>query len=250
MKNRTDTIAKKLVRRTLTLASRSGLVDSLDRRNLAARYLRGEGIEIGALHIPLPVPITARVRYVDRMSEAELRQQYPGLSDRRFVRVDIVDDGESLKTILDASQDFVIANHFLEHCRNPIGALRNMLRVLKEEGILYLCIPDKRYTFDIDRPVTPIEHLLRDDEEGPEWSKRQHFEEWARLVDKVPESEVAAKTAQLIETDYSIHYHVWTQAEILELLSTLQDRLRFTFDVELFLKRDYEVVLILRKCPI
>jgi predicted SAM-dependent methyltransferase len=181
------------------------------------------------------------------MPEAGLRQQYPGLSDSRFVRVDIVDDGEKLEKIMAGSQDFVIANHFLEHCQNPIGAIRNMLRVLKEEGILYLCIPDKRYSFDIDRPVTPIEHLLRDDAEGPEWSKRQHFEEWVRLVDKVPECEVAQRTAQLMEMDYSIHYHVWTQAELLALISTLQEKLRFAFEVELFLKRDHEVVAILRK---
>ena len=51
-------------------------------------------------------------------------------------------------------------------------------------------MPDKRHTFDIDRPVTPIEHLFRDFDQGPDLSRRDHFEEWARLVDKVAGGEV------------------------------------------------------------
>ena len=32
-------------------------------------------------------------------------------------------------------------------------------------SILYLAVPDKRYTFDADRPVTPTDHVLRDYQE-------------------------------------------------------------------------------------
>jgi SAM-dependent methyltransferase len=148
-------------------------------------YLRGEGIKIGALHNPLLLPQSAKIKYVDRMSLPDLRKQYPELGSKELVDVDILDDGELLATIKDSTQDFVIANQFLEHCQNPIGAIRNMLRVLKEGGVLYLSIPDKRYSFDADRPVTSIEHLLKDYQEGPEWSKKQHFEEWIRYIDKI-----------------------------------------------------------------
>lgn len=79
----------------------------------------------------------------------------------------------------------MIANHFLEHCENPIKAFLNMLRVLRPGGILFLAVPDKRHTFDRDRPVTPLAHLVRDYEEGPGWSRKGHFEEWVRLVHKV-----------------------------------------------------------------
>ena len=44
------------------------------------RELASYGIEIGALHHPLPVPPEARVRYVDRMPVSELRRQYPELA--------------------------------------------------------------------------------------------------------------------------------------------------------------------------
>lgn len=221
----------------------------LTRALVAETYLSGNGIEIGALHNPLQVPPSVRVKYVDRLPIAQLREQYPELNDKELVEVDILDDGERLSTLPDASQDFVIANHFVEHSQDPIGAVLNMLRVIKPGGVLYLAIPDKRCCFDSDRPVTPIEHLMRDHVEGPEWSRAQHFEEWARLVNKTVEAEVANQTAELIEMDYSIHFHVWTPFEMLEFVQAL--RKMVTFEIELCLMHDgVEVIFVLRKSSI
>src|SRR6059036_2532729 len=90
----------------------------LRRKTIASTYLRGDGLEIGALHNPLKVPPAARVKYVDRMCVADLRREYPELSGKHLVDVDILDDGETLASIGDGTQDFVIANHFIEHCEN------------------------------------------------------------------------------------------------------------------------------------
>jgi len=218
----------------------------LGREFVADTYIRGQGIEIGALHMPLGVPRSARVKYVDRLSVPDLRKHYPELNDKNLVEVDIIADGERLESISDATQDFVIANHFVEHCQNPIAAILNMFRVLKPGGVLYLALPDKRCSFDVDRPVTPFEHLLRDYHEGPAWSRRQHFEEWTRLVNKVLDDEEAERQIALnLEMDYSIHYHVWTQAEMFELVVEL--RKMVSFELELSLKNGGEVIFILRK---
>ena len=216
------------------------------RRRIADAYLRGDGLEIGALHQPLEVPSTARVKYVDRMTVPELRRQYGELADAQLVETDIIDNGELLSTIGDATQDFVIANHFIEHCQNPLATFQNLVRVLKSGGILYMAVPDKRFTFDVDRPCTTIEHLQRDYTEGPEWSKRQHFEEWSRLVNKrTTDAEVEQEVHHLLEIDYSIHFHVWTEAELLELVVALHRLVRF--ELELFLRNGFESILILRK---
>jgi predicted SAM-dependent methyltransferase len=221
-------------------------VARLDRESIAKMYIKGKGIEIGALHNPIRLPKSANITYVDRMSITALRKQYPELSSKELVDVDIIDDGEHLFKIKDSSQNFVIANHFLEHCQNPIGAIRNMLRVLKKGGVVYLSIPDKRYSFDADRPVTSIGHLLKDYQKGPEWSKKQHFEEWTRYIDKIQsEAEIEARISHLMKLDYSIHYHTWTQTEMLELMVTLKKK--FHFEVELVLKNMDEVIIILRK---
>lgn len=217
------------------------------RLRIAKRYLAGDGIEIGALHNPLPLPKAARVRYVDRLPVPELRAHYPELEQEPLVEVDIIDDGERLETIGDSTQDFVVANHFLEHTQDPIGTLLNAYRVLRPGGVLYLAVPDKRHTFDVDRPLTPVDHLVRDHEEGSEVSRREHFEEWARLVDRVPAAEVSQRAEQLMEQDYSIHFHVWTQRELLELLLALRERFELDFEIELLERIEYEVVFVLRK---
>lgn len=216
------------------------------RRQIAERYLTGSGIEIGALHLPLEVPTNATVRYLDRMTATDLKKHYPELGDYELVEVDIIDDGETLLSIADSSIDFVIANHMIEHCQNPLGTIEHHLRVLKPGGILYMAVPDKRYTFDCDRPTTSLEHLIRD-AEGPEWSMKSHFEEWNILVNKVPEDQVAVATQHLININYSIHFHVWTQVEFLELLLYCQNKLPFAFELELFQKNGMEFIVIISK---
>ncbi len=230
------------------------LGDSL-RKTVADFYLRGSGIEVGALHNPLQVPNWVTVQYVDRLSVPDLKQQYPELADLNLVEVDILDDGERLTTIAAASQDFVIANHFIEHCQDPIRAIENALRVLKPGGILYMGVPDKRFTFDQHRAVTSIEHLLKDYHEGPEWSRELHFLDYAKFAslgyttaaEGQDDPRIAAEAHRLMAMDYSIHFHVWTQAEILELLTVLQQQLQFPFDVELFVQNQEELIFILKK---
>ncbi len=220
----------------------------ISREAIASSYLSGMGIEIGALHNPLKIPKTASVKYVDRLSVEGLRKHYPELNDLNLVDIDILDDGERLKTIGDATQDFVIANHFIEHCANPILAISNMLRVLKNNGILYIALPDKRHCFDADRPDTTLEHLLKDYEEGPDWSRKGHFEEWARLVTKIQdEHEVEKQAIRLMEADYSIHYHVFTPDTIAEFFSWIKKKFDLPFEYEIFFRNATEVLIILRR---
>jgi hypothetical protein len=222
------------LRRTVDPATRR-------RREIANRYLRGDGIEIGALHNPLDVPSSARVRYVDHLPVDELRRHYPELANVPLVDVDILDDGERLATIPGGTHDFVIANHFLEHCENPLRTLGNMMRVL---GPAASSTSPSRTS---GTHSTPTDHVLRDYREGPEGSRRAHYEEWARLVDKAEEPE--AHATPLLDRGYSIHFHAWTQAELLDLLRVAADELELDFDIELMLKNRHEVVFVLRKNP-
>lgn len=216
------------------------------RTHLARTYLIGQGLEIGALHNPLPVPPRARVRYVDRLANNDLRRQYPDLATLPLVPINVLDDGERLTTIPDESQDFVIANHFLEHCEDPIATVTNFFRVMRPGGVLYMAVPDMRYTFDKNRPITPLEHLIDDHRNGPELSRRGHFIEFARLVHGCDtEDGVQDLADHYIRHNYSIHFHVWTQREMLELLLWLRNRIGF--DVEAAVKNGFEFIFILRK---
>lgn len=206
----------------------------------------GVGIEVGALHHPVKVGKGVRVKYIDRLSVEKLREQYPELNKMQLVEADVIADGETLEPIESFTQDFVIANHFLEHCQNPIFTIENMLRVLKRKGILFVSIPDKRYTFDVNRPISPYDHLVRDYTEGPEVSRRQHFEEWVRLANKVTDDfEVERQVKHLMEINYSIHFHVWTETEMIEFF--LRQKSIHDFEIELFSRNIDEMIFVLRK---
>jgi SAM-dependent methyltransferase len=217
------------------------------RRRLASRHLRGTGLEIGALHRPLRVPSEATVRYVDRMDVAGLRSHYPELADEELVAVDIIDDGERLGSQPEASADFIIANHFIEHTEDPLGTLANHLRVLRPGGVLYLAVPDRRRTFDAARQATPLEHVIADRRHGPDRSRAAHQEEWARLVEKVPAAEVPARARTLEREGYSIHFHVWTPGEFRALLEYARDGEGLPFAIEALEANGDEFIAILRR---
>ncbi len=225
------------------------------REALAAGYLSGEGLEIGALHSPTPVPAHAHCRYVDRKPTSELRREYSEKADLDLVEIDVVDDGEVLGTVPAESQDFIIANHFLEHCEDPIGTIGNHLSKLKPEGMLFYAVPDKRYTFDFRRPVTTLEHMIADHENGPAGSRRGHYEEWTRLTPNPIEGQSievfegwAEDHARELEAEAaSIHMHVWTQAEFLQLVLHCRARHAEAFDIAAAVQIGPEFVVVLRK---
>lgn len=187
------------------------------------------------------------------MTVEELRAHYPELARLELVDVDVVDDGERLTTFADGSLDFIVANHFLEHTGDPISTIETHLRKLAPGGALFYAVPDKRYTFDVSRPVTPLEHMLRDREEGPQVSRAQHFEEWARHVYHGPadpprsEERIAELARELEQRDYSIHTHVWTQSEFLQLLLRCRELLATPFDLEAVWKAGMELIVVLRE---
>jgi hypothetical protein len=220
------------------------------RTEFAARYLFGEGLEIGPLHLPLKVPAHAKPRYVDRMPVNDLRREYPELASWDLTPVDVIDDGETLSTIAAESQDFIVANHFLEHCENPIGTIETHIGKLKPGGVLFYAVPDKRYTFDFRRPVTPISHMIADYEGGAERSRRQHYEEWAGQVfpeEGESEEQMLARAREIERAKYSIHMHAWTQAGFLRLILECRRRFDDVFEVEAAARQGIEFIVVLRK---
>ena len=121
----------------------------------------------------------------------------------------------------DESVDFVIANHVLEHLEDPIAGLESLLRVIRPGGVLFLTLPDARHTFDAPRARTTVEHLLRDHEEGPESSRREHYEEWARVLEHYSDDEYETRVAEFAREGARHHFHVWELEDFLALLRAL-----------------------------
>jgi len=104
------------------------------------------------------------VKYTDFFSKEELLELYAGNPRRRLdklVDVDfVVKDGDFANKV-GGNYDLVIANHVVEHVPDLIGWLKQISAVLKPNGMLFLSIPDKNYTFDVHRPLSTWIDVIR-----------------------------------------------------------------------------------------
>lgn len=240
------------------------------RQFVSEAFLQGNGIEIGAFASPLWVSPQAHVRYVDKyeLSQLDASFKIAGLTLADFgtdisdvIRPDIVDDGECLAKIGDLSQDFVIANHVLEHFEDPIKGFKNMMRVLKHGGMLYLSLPEMRHSFDRTRSPTPFSHLFQDYEQGPQGSRIAAYREFASIfaahgMDKglFPKRHGAelAKfeadlAAELDQANFSIHFHAWTMDGMMEMFLKTKHAFDLAFETRLVVQNHDEVIFIFEK---
>jgi SAM-dependent methyltransferase len=201
--------------------------EMLDWRSFFAKKLRGGGLEIGPLHRPMVTHKDMEVHYVDRFSVADLREHYPELREFSLVEPHILDDAETLSQIRDASYDFLIAAHVIEHMKNPLSSLEQWCRVLKDGGLIYMIVPDKRATFDKHRVRTSVPHMVLDYLEPSSDRDFEHYLDYAIHVHNMKQPDDAIREAKrLIETDYSIHYHVFLPEDIVSLLEWFSSHVR------------------------
>jgi SAM-dependent methyltransferase len=92
-------------------------------------------------------------------------------------------EATNLSHIAPAFYDFVLSSHTLEHVANPLQALSEWTRVLKEKGLLVLVVPHRDGTFDHRRPVTSLAHIIKDFEQQITEGDMTHLEEILRLHD-------------------------------------------------------------------
>ena len=95
----------------------------------------------------------------------------------------IICDATEMRRIKDASYDCILACHCLEHIANPLRALAEWKRILRNNGLLLLILPHKDATFDWRRPTTPLAHMIEDDENAVGEDDLTHLPEILELHD-------------------------------------------------------------------
>jgi SAM-dependent methyltransferase len=226
-------------------------------RARAARWLTGAGAEIGALNAPLTVPEGVEVRYVDRAPIEVLRDHYQELGDLPLVKPSLIGDAQDLSALADDSTDFVIANHLLEHLEDPIRGLKEMVRVIRSGGVLFLALPDPRVTFDVDRALTSVEHLVSEFRLGTQDTRQAHYEDWVAKaephVDWMQQAGVGKgpeRVRELMDMDYSIHFHLWRPDTFLEFIFAAAGEASLELELLDFQPRlagDNEYIFVFRK---
>lgn len=111
--------------------------------------------------------------FKDNYWQKEFKDTYIG-NGKQFNQ-DVVD------IVSDLKYDLVLNSHVIEHFANPIKALMHWKELLNKDGLIYSIIPDKHYTFDINRPLTTIDHLLQDGLNKVEEDDETHIKEAIEL---------------------------------------------------------------------
>ena len=197
-------------------------------------YLHGTGVKIRALNQPLCVE-NAKAKYTDKMDE--------------IMNIDCIDNEALLTKVQDEALDFILANDFLQYCENPIGAIRNFLRKIKKDGILFLTVPVKnKDDWDKNRELTSFDHLVKDDMDEGASSRYIHYKEWVTLVEE-RENEITKRTQELMDLNYNIHFHVWDRWSLIDFVKRINVYLGIPFRVESYQydQEQEEIILILKK---
>lgn len=136
---------------------------------------RGKGLEIGPSFNPLVRKADGfDVRIVDHLSAEGLREKYrdADVDLDQIEEVDYVSDGGPISELVGEKHvfDYCIALHVIEHTVDLAGFLLDCQALLKESGVLVLAVPDKRYSFDVLRPVCTTGDVIQAHLEG----RRRH----------------------------------------------------------------------------
>ena len=187
-----------------------GETDTLygNRAAIAAAFLGGKGVEVGAFTQPTDLPPQLEVTFFDRFPAKRLRELFDERWCRPMIAPDVVGDAQTLDGLPDSAFDFVIANHVLEHLEDPIAFLKRVGDTLAAGGRAMIAVPDMRYGADRERVPTSFAHLVEDHEIGPERSRHGHYLEAATIEGLA--GDAAQAYAAAVPPDTTIlHYHVW-----------------------------------------
>jgi len=72
----------------------------------------------------------------------------------------IVNDAVNISLVQNECYDFVFSSHSLEHIANPLKAIREWLRIIKNDGHIVIIVPEKSQCFDHKRNYSSFSTLL------------------------------------------------------------------------------------------
>ncbi len=207
-------------------------------RELAARHLRGRGLEFGALHAPVEVDPSCEMHYADKRTRSESLALFYDVRewfDERMVEVDhVMDlDLDDLASLEPYGYDFFVAAGVIEHLVNPLRFLANLHRIMRPGSLFLLGAPDRAFTWDCDRELTTNQHLLGEYERREHTLSEEHLEEYIRAASPIPLPNEEPHRTNLLRfhRERSIHVHVWDEASFDGFLRFANERLGLTFEL-------------------
>ncbi|MDR2720907.1 MAG: methyltransferase domain-containing protein [Puniceicoccales bacterium] len=232
------------------------------RNKVLSKYIdikTNKGLEIGPLHEPQIDASIYNVKYADLQNKAGLMEYYrndPNVPLEKIPNIDYVIEASSPADAIGEIFDYIVANHVLEHCPNPISYLEELSKLLRKGGILFMAIPDKKFTFDKDRPLTTFDHIIGDYFEHATSVDFAHIFEFERIVES-PQchlEEVLHRALERIRNWKKVmhmHYHVFSCESFREILNQVLELRLLDFGCKFLDKtseNSCEFYVVLRKC--
>lgn len=194
----------------------------MNHRDKTSKWLKGTGVEIGAFKTPIDgiKPI-----YVDKFHE---------FAGERCL-ADFYGEACGLP-FHSNSLDYVASSHVLEHVANPVKAICEWYRVLKPGGMMYVVVPDRRYTWDHNRPLTSVAHMLDDYTRDTTDCDATHIDDfvgnvdWSTYSPATNPADVPAEKQRLKQVYHdavadgriiNIHFHVFEPSNVIELFKAV-----------------------------
>jgi len=158
--------------------------------------------------------------------------------------IQIISEATDLAMVKDKTYDFIISSNCLEHIANPLKAVKEWLRVVKNDGLILLVLPNKTYCFDHKRPTTTFDHLLSDFNNDIKESDLTHLDEILELHDLNKDKRAGSfenfkKRSLENEKFRALHHHVFSIALLKQIFAF--------FELQILLTLENEELIILGK---
>jgi SAM-dependent methyltransferase len=131
-------------------------------------------------------------------------------------------DSIDLDPLAEDTYDAVLSSHVIEHLANPLRALAAWRRVTRPGGHLLLVAPHIQGTFDHRRPVTTLEHVVEDFEQGVDEDDMTHLDETLRLHDRARDVAMDDDEWEWMRRENpntrTLHHHTFTTPSLLGML--------------------------------
>jgi SAM-dependent methyltransferase len=187
------------------------------------------GLEIGGpsalFAAGAPCPVYPHVKRLDNCNFAHQTVWEPSLREGMNFQYDdnhspghqFIREATDLHDIPNGSYDFILSSHNIEHIANPLRALQEWRRVLKPVGAMVLVVPHRDGTFDHNRPVTTLAHLIEDLQNGVGEDDLTHLPEILALHDlsmDIPAGDIEnfRKRSERNLENRCLHQHVFDTA--------------------------------------
>jgi SAM-dependent methyltransferase len=200
--------------------------------------LRGRGVEFGALHMPLDLHRDdCEVVYADRLTKREALERFPELAAHadQVVEVSVVVDldRDDLGALRSEDFDFFVANDVIEHLANPLRFLEGVHSAMKPGAVLLLAVPDRDYTFDARRSLTPWSHLWEEYERDVTSVSDEHVVEFLKRTKhpRLPPRAQSRKALIELHRERSVHVHVWDERSFDAFLERAGQALHLDWEV-------------------